>query len=430
MSMENPHQEMPIEGQGGHVARGDMADVRPVPRITIQCFCETEGVRQTLETAATDRRMARAHISVNMGGILGAVNFYGTAPTPNLIMVETRHADDALFGELSQLAEVCDPDTKVIVIGHFNDILLYRELISNGISEYLVAPVTMADVMSSISNTFSEEQNGKLGKMLVFMGAKGGSGSSTMCHNVAWSISNTYHNEVVLTDLDLAFGTANMNLDQDPTQGIADAVFSPERVDDILLDRLLAKCAEHLSLLAAPSTLERTYDFDSNAFMPILELTQRTAPSVVVDLPNQWNGWTKQVLAAADEVVITAEPELANLRNAKNLVDTITEIRPNDGECKLILNKVGMPKRPEISVGDFSGALGLQPISVIPFEPALFGTAANNGQMISEADPKSAVVDSIMELTQVLTGKAEIRTEKKSGLSFLKGLSLGKKKDS
>ena len=149
---------------------------------------------------------------------------------------------------------------------------------------------------------------------------------------MAWSISSVFSNEVVLTDLDLPFGTANINLDQDPTQGIADAVFSPDRVDDILLDRLLEKCAEHLSLLAAPSTLERTYDFEPDAFRSILEVAQRGAPCVVADVPHQWNGWTRQIFTGADEIVITASPELANLRNAKNLIDTVTGLgRPRLG---------------------------------------------------------------------------------------------------
>ena len=225
--------------------------------------------------------------------------------------------------------------------------------------------------------------------------------------------------DVVLTDLDLAFGTANINLDQDPPQGIAEAVFSPDRMDDILLDRLLAKCAEHLSLLAAPSTLERTYDFDKNAFTQVLDVAQRGAPCVAVDLPHAWTGWTRQILASADEVVITASPELANLRNAKNLIDTLKELRPNDGPPRLVMNQVGVPKRPEISVVDFTGALGIDPAAVIGFEPALFGTASNNGQMIGEADPKNAVTQSFDFLAQILTGKAELRTEKKSALNLL-----------
>ncbi len=421
MSETAPQMEQYAESNDD-VTKGTMSEVRPIPRITIQAFCETDAVRQTLEMAASDRRMSRAHVSVNTGGILGAVDFYGTAPTPNLIIIESSSTGDSLMSDLGQLAGVCDATTKVIVIGHFNDILMYRELIASGISEYLVAPVSMADIMLAISNIFTSEENGPLGRMIAFVGAKGGAGSSTICHNIAWTISSSYKNDVVLADLDLAFGTANMNLDQDPTQGIADAVFSPDRVDDILLDRLLAKCAEHLSLLAAPSTLERTYDFDAHAFSSILEVAQRGAPCVAVDIPNQWNGWTKQVLAAADEVVIVAEPELANLRNAKNLVDTITEIRPNDTLPRLVMNKVGVQKRPEISINDFSNALGVEPIAVIPFEPALFGAASNNGQMISEADAKSPITETMQTVSQILTGKAEVRSKKKSGFSLFKNL--------
>lgn len=426
MSETAPQMDQHTENTNDEVSKGPMSEVRPIPRITIQAFCETDAVRQTLEMAASDRRMSRAHVSVNTGGIPGAVDYYGTAPTPNLIIIESSSAGDALMADLGQLASVCDATTKVIVIGHFNDILMYRELISNGISEYLVAPVSMADIMLAISNIFTSEENGPLGRMIAFVGAKGGAGSSTVCHNVAWTISSSYKNDVVLADLDLAFGTANMNLDQDPTQGIADAVFSPDRVDDILLDRLLAKCAEHLSLLAAPSTLERTYDFDAHAFSSILEVAQRGAPCVAVDVPNQWNGWTKQVLAAADEVVIVAEPELANLRNAKNLVDTISEIRPNDVMPRLVMNKVGIQKRPEISVTDFANALNIDPIAVIPFEPALFGTASNNGQMISEADAKNPIAETFQTVSQILTGKAEVRSNKKSAFNLLKSLKLKK----
>lgn len=414
------------DAHGEQTRAGDIADVRPIPRVTIQAFCESESVAQVLESAARDRRMARAHVKVHLGGIPAAVDFYQSAPTPNLIVAESRHGGTDLLADLGRLAEVCDSQTKVIVIGQFNDISLYRELIGNGVSEYLVAPVSMAEFMSAVSDIFVNPQNGPLGRMVAFIGAKGGSGSSTIAHNVAWSIATHYQNDVVLTDLDLAFGTANINLDQDPPQGVAEAVFSPERIDDILLDRLLAKCAEHLSLLAAPSTLERTYDFDKDAFSTILEVAQRNAPCVAVDLPHQWCGWTRQILAAADEVVITAAPELANLRNAKNLIDNLRELRPNDHLPRLVMNQVGVPKRPEIAVADFTSALEIEPAAIIPFDPALFGTAANNGQMIGEADPRSAIADDFDFLAQMLTGKAEIKAEKKGALSILSRLRLKK----
>lgn len=408
------------------VETGEINEIRPIPRVTIQAFCESEAVAQALEASSRDRRMARAHVKVHMGGIPAAVEFYGSAPTPNLIVVESKLAGHQIVGALSRLAEVCDSETKVVVIGHSNDISLYRELISNGVSEYLVSPISMADFMGAVSDIFVGPDAAPLGKVIAFIGAKGGCGSSTVCHNVAWAISSRYENDVVLADLDLAFGTANINLNQDPPQGIAEAVFSPERLDDIMLDRLLAKCADHLSLLAAPSTLERTYDFDKNAFAGIIEVAQRGVPSVIVDLPHVWNGWTRQILAAADEVVITACPELANLRNAKNLIDTLAELRPNDHKPRLIMNQVGMPKRPEIGIREFTAPLDVEPLAVIPFEPALFGTAANNGQMISEADPKSPVAASFDMLAQVITGRGAARQEKKSGLGLLSRLGLKK----
>lgn len=394
-----------------------LAELRPVPRISIQAFCETEGVAAPVERAAVDRRMAKAHLKVHMGGIATAIEFYHQAQTPNLIIVESREEPKQLIASLTRLAEVCDTTSKVVVIGHYNDVGLYRELIRYGISEYIVAPVSIGDVLSVISSIFVDPDAEPIGKSIAFIGAKGGVGSSTLAHNVGWAMSTLFASEVLVADLDLAFGTANINFDQDPAQGIAEAVFSPERIDEVYLDRLLAQCAERLSLLAAPSMLDRTYDFDPEAFSQIIEVAQRTAPLLVLDVPHVWNGWSKNVLTQADEVVITATPELANLRNTKNLIDTLKKLRPNDPPPKLVINQTGVPKRPEISAADFAEPLDLTPMAVIPFEPALFGNSANNGRMLGEMDPQHAIVKIVSEMAHVLTGRSEIKARKKPGLS-------------
>ena len=393
--------------------------LRPVPRISIQAFCETEGVADPIEQAAEDRRMAKAHLKVYMGGIQTAIDFYRSAPTPNLIILESRSEPKEMLAVLRQLADYCDPTTKVVVVGHYNDVWLYREMIRSGVCEYVVAPVSLADVVGVISSIFVDPDAEPLGKSLAFIGAKGGVGSSTMAHNVAWAMSRLFGSEVVVADLDLAFGTANINFDQDPAQGIAEAVFSPERIDEVYLDRLLAQCAERLSLLAAPSTLDRTYDFDPEAFSQVIEIAQRTAPLIVLDLPHAWTGWTKTTLMQADEIVITATPELANLRNTKNLVDMLMKLRPNDAPPRLIVNQVGIPKRPEISPAEFAEPLGIAPMAVIPFDPQLFGNASNNGRMLGEMDAQHAIVQRVDEIAHVLTGRSEVRTKKKAGLGSL-----------
>lgn len=404
-----------------HVDVAAFNDLRPLPRISIQAFCETEGVANILERAANDRRMARTHVKVQTGGIDAAIDFYQSAPTPNLIVLESRKQPRELMVALNALSSYCDPTTKVVVIGHYNDVGLYRDLIRAGISEYLVAPISMADVMSVISAIFVDPEAAPMGRSIAFIGAKGGVGSSSIAHNVAWTISSLFKSEVVVADMDLAFGTANINFDQDPGQGIAEAVFSPERIDEVYLDRLLAQCAEHLSLLAAPSALDRTYDFDEDAFAEIVEIAQRSAPLLVLDVPHIWTGWTKTTLTRADEIIITATPELANLRNTKNLVDMLKKLRPNDAPPKLIINQAGVPKRPEITAEDFADPLGLTPMAVIPFDPLIFGNASNNGRMLGEMDAKSQIVAQINDIAHIVTGRSEIKAKKKSAISGLLG---------
>ncbi len=394
-------------------------EMRPVPRISIQAFCETDSVSKPMERVMSDRRLARAHMRVERGGVSTAIEYYHSNPTPNLIVVETSAEPRSIMSELSGLAEVCDPTTKVVVIGHYNDVTLYRDLIRAGISEYMVAPVSMADVVAVISGIFVTPDAAPIGKSIAVLGAKGGVGSSTIAHNLAWTISNLFKNEVVIADMDLPFGTANINFDQDPAQGMAEAVFSPERIDEVYLDRLLAQCSERLSLLAAPSTLDRVYDFDADAFTQIIEISQRSAPTVVLDIPHSWNGWTRTTLARADEIVIVATPELANLRNAKNIIDTLRKMRPNDFSPRLVLNQVGIPKRPEISAADFCDPLGLEPMAIIPFDPQLFGNAANNGRMLSESDANHAVVKMVNEIAHIVTGRSEVKQKKKQGLQSI-----------
>ncbi|MBN9271514.1 MAG: CtpF protein, partial [Mesorhizobium sp.] len=213
--MSNLAYESRLDGDDAHDVAA-MQVLRPIPRISIQAFCETEGVAGPMERAGEDRRMAKAHLKVHMGGIPTAIEFYQSAPTPNLIVLESRAEPKELLAQLAQLAEYCDPSSKVVVIGHYNDIGLYRELIRSGISEYVIAPISMADIVSVISSIFVDPDAEPIGRAIAFVGAKGGVGSSTIAHNVAWAMSSLFKSEVVVADLDLAFGTANINFDQDP----------------------------------------------------------------------------------------------------------------------------------------------------------------------------------------------------------------------
>lgn len=398
---------------------GGSAEARPIPRIAVQAFCETDEVVAALEGAASDRRMSRAHVKVQKGGLAAAVTFYGSAPTPNLVIVECSGKGDDILGLLDRLADVCDPGTKVLVIGHVNDVLLYRELIRRGVSEYVVAPVDLFDVLRTIGDLYYRPEAAPVGRSIAFYGARGGCGASTIAHNVAWTIAKTWDHDVVITDLDLAWGTAALDLNQDPTQGTLEALTSPDRVDEVFFDRLLTKCSDRLSVLAAPALVDRTYDFDELAFDPLIEIARASVPVVVVDLPHQWTGWVRRQLWEADEVVLVAGPDLANLRNAKNIADVLRAARPNDAPPRLVFNATGMPKRPEIRLEEFAKALDLPITATIPFDAALFGNAANKGQMIGEVDGRHAITEVFRGLAATVTGRGEVRKPKRSAFAPL-----------
>src|SRR5207249_5502152 len=149
------------------------------------------------------------------------------------------------------------------------------------------------DVVRSICGLFSAPEAKAVGRIIGIVGAKGGVGASTIAHNIAWALARDLRLDSVVADLDLAFGTAGLDYNQDPSQGIADAVLSPERIDTAFIDRLLSKCTDHLSLLAAPATLDRVYDFDADAFESTFDVLRATVPCIVLDVPHVWTGWTK-----------------------------------------------------------------------------------------------------------------------------------------
>ncbi len=396
---------------------------RPVPRISIHAFCEFPDTGAALQRAGSDRRLSKAHMTVQLGGIQAAVEHDQGQVTPNLLIVETRLQGQPALDDLDRLAEVCDPATKVVVVGRVNDVELYRELMRRGASEYLVAPLNPLHLIETISGLYLDPAAAPIGRVVAFIGARGGAGSSTIAHNVGWQVAELMNITTTIVDFDMPFGTTGLDFNEESNQGIADALSAPERLDDVLLDRLLIKRGDRLSLFTTPATLDREQDNEAESYEAVIDTVRTTTPCVIVDLPHTWNKWVKATLIGADEIVVVATPDLASLRNAKNIIEIVRTARPNDTPPRLVLNQCGQPKRPEIPVKDFAETMGFEPIAVIPYDPALFGTAGNNGQMLMEVQPKAPASEALRRLGETVTGRVVPADDKGAipFLSFLKG---------
>lgn len=398
----------------------------PIPHISIAAFCNGADLTSVMQSAAADRRLAKTHFSLHQGGAREAAAHFAQNPTPDLLVVETVSPADAVLSELEELAQVCDESTKAIVIGRNNDVQLYRKLIHSGISEYLLAPVTPLQIIEAISHLYADKSSLPLGKLVVFAAARGGAGSSTLAHNFAWSVANTLKIRTALIDVDVAFGTVGLDFNQEPSPGVAEALAAPDRIDEVLVERLLLKCGEYLSLLTSSASLEQGDDFQPDAVETLIARARALAACVVVDLPHVWNAWTRHTLQHADEIVIVATPDLASLRNCKNLMTMARSRRANDSPPRLIINQAGIPKRKEVPLKEFATTVGQEPELVLNFDPPLFGLAANNGQMLAEVQPKSRAAEGMRQLAKTISGKQTKAPVKSSVLAvpFL-GLKTG-----
>ena len=391
---------------------------KALPRISIHAFCERSETAGTVQAMTQDWRMARTNVKIYMGGLQAAVEYYHKEGTPGLILFESGMRGQELFSQLDQLASVCDSNTKVVMIGAANDIRLYRELMDKGLSDYLVPPFHPLTLIRSLSELYSDPEKPFIGRVVAFFGAKGGVGSSTLAHNIAWGLAGKMSQETALVDLDSSWGTTGLDFNYDNTQGLEEALADHERLDERLLDRIMVRHTDKLSILPAAASLGSTTPTPAEAYEALVNGVRSLSPLTVLDMPHIWTDWTSEMLTRADEVVITATPDLANLRNTKNLVDFLKAARPNDAEPLLVLNKTGVPKTAEIPVKEFASAVGLNPALVLPYEPGLYTDAMNDGKMLGEMKAADSAFQGMLYLAHRLkTGQyPAAQPAKKRGL--------------
>lgn len=392
-------------------------------RTTIGAFVASQETADAIEGAREDRMLLRSNLIVQQGGIAAAVSYLSEHETPPVLLVETTASGDALFQELEGLANVCAPNTRVFLVGRSNDIELYRTLIREGISDYLIGPLTTEQFLQSFRDTFTEADAAQAGRVIAFAGARGGVGSSVLAHHVGFALTQLYSDQVVVIDLDIPYGTAALVFNLQAKQSIADALSQPARLDEVLLERFLlphdpSECK--LSLLASPASLAAGINVTTEGLNKVLSLVRRMGAFIVLDLPHVWDPWCREILAECDDLVVVAEPDLASLRDAKNLIEYLGTNRGGDAPTRIVLNKVGAAKRAELSEKEFRDALGMSVDAQVPSDPAGFGAALNNGELLFKAASKSKACDAINEIAKIVSDRDETEEgEKKKGLAGL-----------
>ena len=381
-----------------------------IPHVVIHVFSESEEFAGIWRHAAEDRRLVSATTELHEGGIRAAVQRYSGQPTPDLLIVETSAERDTLQQDTDALAEVCEAGTQLIMVGHRNDIRLYQQMLEMGVANYMVFPVSVQALIGAISSVYKEPGKEKIGRIHAVIGARGGVGASTVAQTVALELSEQQGSDVLLVDMDMHFGSASLNLDVEPNQGLQEVVDQAERLDVAMLDRVLVKRGMHLNLLSTVPSLEIESDFDADAVERLLEVAGAHIGNVVLDMPHRWTDWAKLALTSADTVTIVSTPELGSLRNATQLMNRLIALRPNDRAPHLVLNQVGMARRQEITPKDVASILKITPAATIAHDPRIFSRAAGQGKLVTELGRRRPIAQAFAGLAKLL-GPAEKAAE-------------------
>lgn len=389
-------------------------------RLTIDVFCHADKTSESAKALSEQRAYARCKVSVRDGGLARAVTHYADHPSPHLIIVEDDGDTAMLQSRLDALAQVVEPGRKLIVVGAVNDISVYRRIVSLGVTDYLVSPLSVEAMADAIERAAHDPKGPERCKFVAVMGARGGVGASSIAHNMAWAAAKRLNVKTILADMDLTFGTAGLAFNQDPRQAFGEAFNDADRLDITLLERYMTSDDENLQLLSTPGALRQYDSIDEEAVDKAIDMCRQMAKLVIVDVPHVWTDWSEALLTSADETVLVVAPDIANIRDARNLLDFLNSKRGESRAVKLVINKSDIAKRTRLLPKDISNTLGVQPIAAIPFDPATFIESANDGKMIGDRFKSHKLVGVFTDLVQrvgVRSSAKAPKPEKKAAFS-------------
>jgi pilus assembly protein CpaE len=344
-------------------------------RTSLMAFVADGETAATLEGCLSQLSIRDA--TIKSGGIAKAIRHLGAERSPENIIVDISLTDMPV-SRVQDLAQLCEPGVAVIAIGDRNDIGLYRDLVQAGVSDYVVKPITPQLLANALSPRPASADriipvSRKLGKMVAFVGARGGVGTTTLAINLAWYLADRQKRRVLLLDLDLQNGDCALALNVSPTPGLCDALANPQRIDSVFLERTMAAHSERLFVLSAEEALSADVDFRAEAIETLVGVLRTQFHYVIVDVPRLPGAPYRRSLDMADIRIIVADQTLLSVRDTVRLQAALG--RGNAAHRTLIVaNRSGEGGRYVMTLEEMA-KVDLRPNIEIPFRPKVFTAA-------------------------------------------------------
>jgi pilus assembly protein CpaE len=321
---------------------------------------------------------------------------------PRVLVIDISNSS-APIADVSAARVVGGADMKLVALGSANDVGLYRSLIAAGASDYLVMPPNR-DALSALLEKPSLRLGGAggLGRVIVFIGSRGGVGATAAAISCAWVLAEERLEKTALIDLDLNFGTIALQLDTDPSHGLCEALEQPSRIDSLFVQGVMIRVTDNLRTLAAEASIAAPPHVDPGAIDMLFYELRRKFAWIVADLPRVVTPTQRVVLAAASHVVVLCERSLAGLRDTVRLQAMVREQAP---QSQLLLIETGA--HASVGKSQFEKAVGASFAGSLSYDPKAADAAINAGKALPLAAPRSAYARDVQQLIIKIAGAAE-----------------------
>ena len=379
-----------------------------------------EVTRETVNRVVSHLGPLRA--KVRSGDLASAQRAIDAAAPPDLMLLDISSNDDPITA-LEDLLQLCPRSTQVLVIGSVNDVSLYRALMSLGVVDYLVKPVSgdvLHDALAAVIDHRGSESSAVAPRIQAhaFIGARGGIGTTTITAAVAWYFVNEFHQRAALVDLDLQFGTLALSLDLEPGRGLREALEHPERIDDMLLASAMASAGDRLKVLASEEALDEGFSLQPEALEPLFNALSNDFDQLVIDLPRRLDDCGRYLVGNADQLILVTDMSLPGLRDTLRLIDLAKRVGTRTPPL-VVASQVGAPHRGEISQREFERGLGAQLDHMISFDAKAAVAMAHEGKALPAAARGSKASEEILQLAQRLSGREASGKKRARGLPLL-----------
>jgi pilus assembly protein CpaE len=336
---------------------------------------------------------------------------------PALVLVEMSRNPQTLRVFAEEMA-VASPGTAVAAVfapdvfgPDVSESAIIIEAIRAGVQDFLRRPISSADLEQLLDRVLrrSLDLPKRLGRVIFFIGNKGGVGKSTMAVNVACELARRNPEKVLLIDGSLQMGVCATMLDLKPTTTMTDAAREQNRLDEVLIRQLATPHACGLHLLAAPEDAIEAVEIDDEIISRIITLARRSYDYVVVDSFPLLDRVIMAVLDLSDRAYIVLEGVVPTLLGGAKFLKLLDDLGVPRERLRVILNRY-INFSGNLKPADVSRQLGRAVDHVVPYKKEVV-VAANlgrphilrAGRFFGFGRAISRIVDELSSLTPLST---------------------------